>query len=127
MEERVRAYGSGNGSHTGASGIEVGGSEGTGESVSAVEAEQQLTRRMTCTEHGVHVSECFPKHHVVLDERVPPDQIIAVPPKVVLVLPCRHLCNRPDHSGIVVCECGKKWKMAQDNGGMTWTAQEIVT
>lgn len=125
MEERVRANGSGNGSHTGTGGREVGGGKGTGESVGAVnywveDAKARQVAEVSCAEHGMRLADCFHLHHGV-------GAIGIVPEPLQIVLPCRHLCNRPTKSAVVVeCECGRRWRLTLECAGKAWDAQEVV-
>lgn len=85
-----------------------------------------MTRNLThvdralCSIHNVNPAKCFWSHQ--------PKQVeVEHGERVMIVLPCSHLADRPtmDHS-IVTCDgCGKVWRIRRDASKTAWDAYEV--
>lgn len=104
MEERVHTNGDSNGSNGEGSVRTVRSQPGTSQQASS------MNMKTWCTEHGKSMAECFYEHHKPIDLRR-------------LLLPCGHLCMRPEGYTVVKCKCGRTWVLQMDNGG-AWEARE---
>lgn len=116
MEERVHSNGSRDGSDTTTSSEPVGGEP-------TASSETRPMSKTWCTEHEMEMWQCFYEHHknetpfVGLQAIVSSDQI---------VLPCRHLSDRPTKNvSVVACPCGRAWKLTLEASGRAWDAQEV--
>lgn len=110
MEERVHTNGSRNGSDT------TAGRDTTGDQPApSSDTRPMINMKTWCTEHGKQMHQCFYNHHKPQTESK-------------LVLPCRHLVDRPVRTPArVECGCGKVWKMTLEASGRAWDAQEITS
>lgn len=84
------------------------------------EAIRQGEERVSCSEHGMRMMDCFELHHLPTIEEPP------LPEPLRIVLPCCHLVLRPEgKSAIIECGCGKKWQVQLEAAGKAWDAREI--
>lgn len=102
--------GLGNGSNPTTGSDSTGDQSGAGEQAGKVKRVttdpttlRQIAEKSMCPEHGKRMVECFYEHY------------LPKPQKLSIVLPCRHVVDRPDKEvAVVECVCGSKWELRLD-------------
>lgn len=84
---------------------------------------EERSNKVWCTEHHCHPMQCFFQHQIQTtpDPTEPPERVAVD----MLVLPCRHLTDRPTKRvAEVECGCGRRWKLRYKDGE-GWDAREL--